>query len=108
MVLMGLTFNIDPDVSNMYSSTGSFNLTGYNSPESDKLLLAGRSEANTAARHTTYNNLQKLWQADLPVLTLYSDHAVAATNKSVAVGGATPFWPGTVANIGQWAFEGAS
>lgn len=108
MVLMGLTFNIDPDVSNMYSSTGSFNLTGYNSPDSDKLLVAGRSEANTAARHTIYNNLQKLWQADLPVLTLYSDHAVAATNKSVAVGGATPFWPGTVANIGQWAFEGAS
>jgi peptide/nickel transport system substrate-binding protein len=108
MVLMGLTFNIDPDVSNMYSSTGSFNLTGYNSPESDKLLVAGRAEANTAARHTIYNNLQKLWQADLPVLTLYSDHAVAATNKSVAVGGATPFWPGTVANIGQWAFEGAS
>jgi peptide/nickel transport system substrate-binding protein len=108
MVLMGLTFNIDPDVSNMYSSTGSFNLTGYNSPESDKLLLAGKSEAKTAARHQTYNQLQALWQADMPVLTLYSDHAVAATNKSVAVGGATSFWPGTVANIGQWAFEGAN
>ncbi|TCC43428.1 ABC transporter substrate-binding protein [Kribbella sindirgiensis] len=108
MVLMGLTFNIDPDVSNMYSSTGSFNLTGYNSPESDKLLLAGKSEAKTDARHKIYNQLQALWQADMPVLTLYSDHAVAATSKSVAVGGATPFWPGTVANVGQWAFEGAN
>jgi peptide/nickel transport system substrate-binding protein len=108
MVLMGLTFNIDPDVSNMYSSTGSFNLTGYNSPESDKLLLAGKSEAKTDARHKIYNQLQALWQADMPVLTLYSDHAVAATSKSVAVGGATAFWPGTVANVGQWAFEGAN
>ncbi|WP_327638827.1 ABC transporter substrate-binding protein [Kribbella sp. NBC_00482] len=108
MVLMGLTFNIDPDVSNMYSSTGSFNLTGYNSPESDKLLLAGKSEAKPDARHKIYNQLQALWQADMPVLTLYSDHAVAATNKSVAVGGATAFWPGTVANTGQWAFEGAN
>jgi peptide/nickel transport system substrate-binding protein len=108
MVLMGLTFNIDPDVSNMYASNGSFNLTGYDSPETDKLLAAGKSEANAAARHQTYDELQKVWQADLPVFTLYSDYAVAATNKSVAVGGATPFWPGTVANIGQWAFEGAN
>jgi peptide/nickel transport system substrate-binding protein len=108
MVLMGLTFNIDPDVSNMYASTGSFNLTGYDSPENDKLLVEGKSEANTATRHQIYNHLQKLWQSDLPVLTLYSDNAVAATNKSVAVGGAAPFWPGTVASIGQWAFEGAN
>jgi peptide/nickel transport system substrate-binding protein len=108
MVLMGLTFNIDPDVSNMYSSTGSFNLTGYNSAENDKLLQAGKAEANGQARHTIYNKLQKLWETDLPVLTLYSDYSVASTSKSVAVGGATPFWPGTVTNIGQWAFEGAN
>jgi peptide/nickel transport system substrate-binding protein len=108
MVLMGLTFNIDPDVSNMYSSTGSFNLTGYNSAENDKLLQAGKAEADGQARHTIYNKLQKLWETDLPVLTLYSDYSVASTSKSVAVGGATPFWPGTVTNIGQWAFEGAN
>jgi peptide/nickel transport system substrate-binding protein len=108
MVLMGLNFNIDPDVSNMYASNGSFNLTGYNSKESDSLLTAGKSEANTEARHKIYNQLQKLWQTDLPILTLYSDHAVASTNKSIAVGGAAPFWNGTVANIGQWAFEGAN
>jgi len=108
MVLMGLNFNIDPDVSNMYSSIGTFNLTGYNSKESDKLLLAGKSEPNTAARHKIYNELQKLWQADMPLLTLYSDHAVASVNKSIAVGGPAPFWNGTVANIGQWAFAGAN
>jgi peptide/nickel transport system substrate-binding protein len=108
MVLMGLNFNIDADVSNMYSSTGSFNLTGYNSAENDRLLLAGLSEPNEAARHTIYNQLQKLWQSDLPLLTLYSDHAVASTNKVIAVGGAAPFWNGTVAEIGQWAFEGAN
>ncbi|HEY0472984.1 MAG TPA: ABC transporter substrate-binding protein [Kribbella sp.] len=108
LVLMGLNFNIDPDVSNMYASTGSFNLTGYNSKQSDSLLMAGKSEANTGARHKIYNDLQKLWQTDLPILTLYSDHAVASTNKSVAVGGAAPFWNGTVATIGQWAFAGAN
>jgi peptide/nickel transport system substrate-binding protein len=108
MVLMGLNFNIDPDVSNMYASKGSFNLTGYSSPQSDALLDAGKSEANTTARHKIYNDLQKLWQTDLPVLTLYSDHAVASTSKSLAVGGAAPFWNGSLANVGQWAFEGAS
>jgi peptide/nickel transport system substrate-binding protein len=108
LVLMGLNFNVDPDVSNMYASNGSFNLTGYNSKESDKLLLAGKSEADPTARHKVYNDLQKLWQNDLPVLTLYSDYAVASTNKSIAVGGAAPFWNGTVANIGQWAFAGAN
>jgi len=108
MVLMGLNFNIDPDVSNMYASNGSFNLTGYASKESDRLLLAGTSEANTEARHKIYDSLQKLWQTDLPIVTLYSDHAVASTGKSLAVGGAAPFWNGTVADIGQWAFEGAN
>ena len=108
MVLMGLNFNIDPDVSNMYASTGSFNLTGYDSKQSDQMLEAGKAEPNTAARHKIYNDLQKLWQTDLPVLTLYSDHAVASTNKAISVGGAAPFWNGTVATIGQWAFEGAN
>ena len=108
MVLMGLNFNIDPDVSNMYASKGSFNLTGYDSAQSDALLDAGKAEANTAARHKIYNNLQKLWQTDLPVLTLYSDHAVASSSKSLAVGGAAPFWNGSLANVGQWAFEGAN
>ncbi|MFF1817019.1 ABC transporter substrate-binding protein [Kribbella sp. NPDC058245] len=108
MVLMGLNFNVDPDVSSMYGSDGSFNLTGYNSPQSDKLLAAGKAEPAFAARQKIYNQLQKLWQDDLPVLTLYSDHSVAATNKSIAVGGVAPFWGGTVANIGQWAFEGTN
>jgi len=108
LVLMGLNFNIDPDVSNMYASKGSFNLTGYDSAQSDALLDAGKAEANTAARHKIYNNLQKLWQTDLPVLTLYSDHAVASSSKSLAVGGAAPFWNGSLANVGQWAFEGAN
>lgn len=108
MVLMGLNFNVDPDVSTMYGSDGSFNLTGYNSPQSDRLLEAGKAEPEFAARQKIYNQLQKLWQDDLPVLTLYSDHSVAATSKSIAVGGVAPFWGGTVANIGQWSFEGAN
>lgn len=106
LALVGLTFNIDPDVTSMFSTAGSFNLMNYHNPESDKLLAEGKSEPDPAKRKAIYNKLQKIWQDDMPVLTTYSDSSIAAKNKSLVVGGATPFWYGTAANLQDWRFSG--
>ena len=105
--LMGLTFNVDPDMSNMFAEGASFNLMNYRSAKSERLLAAGKTEPDPDKRKTIYNQLQELWQDDMPMLTVYSDYATASKAKSLTVGGAKPFWPGTVSNLQEWTFGGA-
>jgi peptide/nickel transport system substrate-binding protein len=105
--LLGLTFNVDPDVTSLYASTGSFNFTGYDDPESDKLLKQGKTEPDPNKRKVIYAKLQKIWQRDMPLLSTYSDDNISAKSKSLKVGGATPFWYGTTANLQDWEFSGA-
>ncbi|WP_369374526.1 ABC transporter substrate-binding protein [Promicromonospora sp. Populi] len=104
MLLIGNTFNIDPDVTFMYGSQGSSNYTGYSSDVADELLAEGKSEPDTAAREEIYAELQAVLQEDLPQLGLYSDSAASVVSNDVAVGGAAPFWRGTLANLPLWSF----
>lgn len=105
--LVGLTFNIDPDVTSMFSKGGSFNLMNYDDPKSEKLLKQGKSEPDPAKRKAIYSQLQQIWQDDMPVLTTYSDSSIASKNKSLEVGGAKPFWYGTAADLQEWTLGGA-
>ncbi|WP_454858285.1 ABC transporter substrate-binding protein [Promicromonospora soli] len=104
MLLIGNTFNIDPDVTFMYGSQGSSNYTGYSSERVDGLLAEAKSEPDTEARAEIYDELQAIWQEDLPQLGLYSDHAASVVSNRVAEGGAAPFWRGSLANVPRWSF----
>jgi peptide/nickel transport system substrate-binding protein len=107
MLLIGNTFNLDPDVTFMYGSQGSSNYTGYSSDRVDALLAEGKSEPDTEARTEIYHELQAIFQEDLPQLGLYSDHTASVVSKDVTEGGPTPFWRGSLANVPTWTF-GAS
>ncbi|WP_165362727.1 ABC transporter substrate-binding protein [Promicromonospora panici] len=102
MLLIGNTFNIDPDVTFMYGSQGSSNYTGYSSERVDELLAQAKSEPDTDARAEIYDELQAIWQEDLPQLGLYSDHAASVVSNRVAEGGAAPFWRGSLADVPRW------
>ncbi|PUB26936.1 peptide/nickel transport system substrate-binding protein [Promicromonospora sp. AC04] len=104
MLLIGNTFNIDPDVTFMYGSQGSSNYTGYSSERADALLAKGKSEPDTDARAEIYDELQAIWQEDLPQLGLYSDNVASVVSNEVTVGGAKPFWRGSLADLPQWSF----
>ncbi|MFC7405636.1 ABC transporter substrate-binding protein [Georgenia alba] len=104
MLLIGNSFNIEPDVSFMYGTGGSQNYTGYSSERADELLAAGRTEPDPEVRREIYNELQALIQEDLPQLSLYSDHAASAVSTEVGTGGPTPFWRGSLANLPEWSF----
>lgn len=87
LYLLGNALTIDPDVSTMYASNGSFNFMNYNNPKVDQLLADGKAEPVAEKRKVIYDELQEIWEADLPVLTLYSDYNFAAVSDSVSYGG---------------------
>ncbi|GEB77221.1 ABC transporter substrate-binding protein [Sporolactobacillus inulinus] len=105
LLLIGFTFNLDPDVSALYGPNGAYNFMKYNNPEAVKLIAQGKEEPDSAKRKTIYSNLQKIWEKDMPVITLYSDHEVVVKSKDLAYGGASAYWPGTVANFQKWAYK---
>lgn len=59
----------------------------YNNPKVDELLEKGKSEADPEKRKAIYNELQEIWNKDLPVFTLYSDYNFTAISKDVTYGG---------------------
>lgn len=87
LYLLGNALTIDPDVSTMYASNGSFNFMNYNNPKVDQLLADGKAEPIAEKRKVIYDELQEIWEADLPVLTLYSDYNFAAVSDSLTYGG---------------------
>ncbi|WP_141430836.1 ABC transporter substrate-binding protein [Bacillus sp. 03113] len=82
LLLMGSSMPMDPD-NTLYAKD---NFMKYQNPKSDELLQAGKTEANIEKRHEIYNELQKIWNEDMPVLTLYSDYDFVAVSKQVKVG----------------------
>ncbi|WP_400246658.1 ABC transporter substrate-binding protein [Niallia sp. JL1B1071] len=86
LYLLGNALTVDPDVSSMYASNGSFNFMNYNNPKVDQLLADGKAEPIAEKRKVIYEELQEIWEADLPVLTLYSDYNFAAVSDSVSYG----------------------
>ncbi|WP_301172874.1 ABC transporter substrate-binding protein [Brevibacillus nitrificans] len=105
LLLMGLTFTLDPEVSSLYSSIGSFNFMNYNNPKVDELLLKGKAEANPEKRKQIYNELQAIWNQDVPLISLYSDSDFFAYSKQVATGEPKIF--GFHNHLEKWSMGGA-
>jgi peptide/nickel transport system substrate-binding protein len=100
LLLMGFTFTMDPDYTSLYGSNEPYNFMKYESAENDRLLLAGKNEADPAKRKEIYNQLQELWQKELPLITLYSDPDFIPVSKKVIKGGPKVF--GTFAELQNW------
>ncbi|WP_238933654.1 ABC transporter substrate-binding protein [Brevibacillus choshinensis] len=105
LLLMGLTFTLDPEVSSLYSSIGSFNFMKYKNPKVDELLLKGKAEPNADKRKEIYAELQKIWNTDVPLITLYSDNEFSAISKQVSNGEPKVF--GFHNHLEKWAVGGA-
>lgn len=105
VTLMGLTLTLDPDVSTLYTTNGSFNFMQYSSPRVDELMLKGKAEPNMDVRKGIYAELQKIWNEDLPLISLYSDNDFAAISKQVAHGEPKVF--GFHHELEKWSVAGA-
>lgn len=85
----------DPDigVERLYNSHSIFhpplpytNASGYSNPEVDSLFDAQRVQLDPAARKRTYDRIQELIWADLPVLPMFSYEAPNVYRASVVTG----------------------
>lgn len=104
--LMGLSANIDPDSSSYRSVSGASNHSFWTNKKNEKLLVKGKSEPDPKKRRKIYNELQKLWQQNMPILTTYSEYWVGAKTSALKVGGPSPFWESTVSNLQDWELSG--
>jgi peptide/nickel transport system substrate-binding protein len=100
LLLMGMSFTLDPDLSSLYSTKGPNNFPGYSNPESDQLLAQGKAEADPAKRKEIYKKLQAIWQRDVPIITLYSDQIFVAISKKVIKGEPRAF--NTFYDVHEW------
>lgn len=100
LLSMGFTFTYDPDYTSLYGKGQTYNFMRYDSPKNDELLLKGKNEADAAKRKVIYDELQVLWQNELPLLQLYSDTDMIAVSKDVVYGGSKTY--GTFADLHKW------
>jgi len=73
----------DPDLTNYYSATGSYNTIHYNNPDVNRLLALGRSTADVAQRKTAYYELQKVFLDDPPGAILFYPRDIHAISQKV-------------------------
>lgn len=104
LMLMGQTLTLDPDVYNLYGLNGTSNYMNYNSPRSEELMAKGKAEPNFDARKQIYSELQKIWNEDLPLITLYSDHDFVGISKKVIHGEPRVF--GFHKDLQKWSIAG--
>ncbi|ALC82770.1 MULTISPECIES: ABC transporter substrate-binding protein [Bacillus] len=106
IMFIGFTNTLDPDISTIYKTGGSSNYPKYSSKQTDELLEAGKAEPDVEKRKKIYSELQKLWNEDLPVFTLYSDNDFAAVSKKVEEGEPKVF--GFHKDLQNWSLTGAN
>lgn len=106
LLLIGFTLNVDPDVTVLYGGGSTYNYSGWTTERNDELLHEGKFAPSEEDRHEIYNELQALWQDEMPILTLYSNYDVSAVNNALDIHGSNSFWPGFLANIQDWELTG--
>lgn len=105
MMLIGYPVTADPDVRQFYAHDSLYGFTRYNNPKSDKLLDEGRKETDQTKRKAIYDQLQLIWQKDMPLLPLYTEDEPVVVNKALEKGGASAYWPGTLADLQDWSLK---
>ncbi|MFA5109690.1 MAG: ABC transporter substrate-binding protein [Patescibacteria group bacterium] len=87
ILLYGEAVGGDPDVYAFWHSSQigakGLNLSGYNNPAADKLLVEARTTTNLAERISKYQKFQEIVTGDLPAIFLYSPTYTYVQNNSV-------------------------
>ncbi|MGE5673159.1 MAG: ABC transporter substrate-binding protein [Mycobacterium leprae] len=84
---MGWSVNVDPDQTGMWDKASTVlsgnNPTGWWTPESERLLMAGRSTNDIMERADIYAQWQKLWSEDCPSFIFYAKNTNIISTKRV-------------------------
>jgi peptide/nickel transport system substrate-binding protein len=104
VVVLGLGTGIDPDQYVVWHSSqrgpDQMNRTGYDNPEVDRLLEAGRTSCVQSERVRYYHRIQEILAGDLPMIFLYYRDALPVVASRVR--GVTPTPSGIMYNFNEW------
>lgn len=82
LVLFGWTDTFDPDhVRSTFGTGGQYNMANYSNPRVDELIEKAGSERDPKKRKVLYDELQVLFQEEVPVVFLYYPNMLAAVNE---------------------------
>lgn len=86
--IIGLTvYPATPDdISNKLKTGMALNLSGYNNPEVEELLIKGKTTVDPAARQAIYDKIQEIFVRDMPCPSIYAQNNLKAVSKRVTVG----------------------
>ena len=86
-IVLGWGLGLDPDQYNIWHSSQQgpkqFNFIGYNNPQVDKLLEAGRLELDPDKRMKIYHEFSKILLEDSPIVYLSAGYGLNAIHKRV-------------------------
>jgi peptide/nickel transport system substrate-binding protein len=104
VVVLGLGTGIDPDQFVVWHSSqrgpDQMNRTGYDNPEVDRLLEAGRMSCVQSERVRYYHRIQEILAEDLPMIFLYYRDALPVVASRVR--GVSPTPSGIMYNFNEW------
>jgi peptide/nickel transport system substrate-binding protein len=104
VVVLGLGTGIDPDQFVVWHSSqrgpDQMNRTGYENPEVDRLLEAGRMSCVQSERVRYYHRIQEILAEDLPMIFLYYRDALPVV--AARVRGVSPTPSGIMYNFNEW------
>lgn len=84
LTLLGWTDTFDPDhVSSTFKTGGQYNLSGFSNERADELIEQAGSEADADVRKELYDELQVLFQEEVPVVFLYYPNMLTAVNEKL-------------------------
>jgi len=106
LFLMGLGFELDPDLSILFHSKytwpDGWNLTGYTNDRVDELLDEGVKYVTQEERQPIYHELAAIIADEVPVIYLYGTEAVVAVNNRVKNIEPVPDTVGIMHNVTEW------
>ncbi|MFS0781270.1 ABC transporter substrate-binding protein [Bacillus sp. 1P06AnD] len=103
ILMLGIPFQFDPDLTAFYSTKGVNNFSGYSNPQMDALIEQGKAEVNPEKRKAIYNQIVDIIQEEMPTFTFSTLSAGTAVSNSVATG--MPKDNGMFYDIHQWDFK---
>lgn len=103
-VILGWSIGLDPDQYDIWHSSktgpGQLNFVGFNNPEVDQLLEAGRRTFDINERKKTYQSIHRILAKDLPYIFLYVPDALPIVHNRFK--GIKPAPIGISYNINKW------
>lgn len=100
---ISIRHNYDPDVSQAFHTTGSNNFAYYTDEKLDSLLMSGTEAPTFEERYSIYEEFQKYFAEEMPMIPLYTEFEHAIQKKNIK-GGVKAFWPATTADLHEWEF----